>query len=91
MRIVNKHADMSVAALARAVKANGFSMVSLSETARNNALGAIAEALKRHSGAIFAANEADLAAGERDGLPEPIMKRLRFDDKKLLEAVTGIA
>ncbi|MDR2355144.1 MAG: glutamate-5-semialdehyde dehydrogenase [Clostridiales Family XIII bacterium] len=91
MRIANRHPDMGLAALARAVKADSFRMVSLSNTVRNEALGAIAKALRLHRDEIFAANEADLAAGTRDGLPEPIMKRLRFDGEKLRETAAGIA
>jgi glutamate-5-semialdehyde dehydrogenase len=79
-----------MAALARAVKADSFQMASLSASARNGALGAIAEALVRHSDAIFAANDADLAAGAQSGLPDPIMKRLRFDAGKLRDAAAGV-
>jgi glutamate-5-semialdehyde dehydrogenase len=79
------------AALARAVKADSFRMASLSESERNGALDAIAKALVLLRAAIFAANEADLAAGTRDGLPDPIMKRLRFDEGKLRNAAAGIA
>jgi glutamate-5-semialdehyde dehydrogenase len=91
MDALNTHFGTDAAALARAVKADSFRMAALSETVRNGALGAIAKALRLHSDAIFAANEADLAAGERDGLPGPILKRLRFDDKKLRETEAGIA
>jgi glutamate-5-semialdehyde dehydrogenase len=82
--------NIGVAALARAVKSDSFLMASLSETVRNNALDAIAKALVRNGGAIFAANDEDIAAGTREGLPEPIMKRLRFDDNKLRDAAMGI-
>jgi glutamate-5-semialdehyde dehydrogenase len=91
MNHTENNSNAGAAALARAVKADSFLMASISEAARNGALDAIAKALVLHGDAIFAANEADLATGERDGLPDPILKRLRFDDKKLRDAAAGIA
>jgi glutamate-5-semialdehyde dehydrogenase len=82
--------DGGVAALARAVKADGFRMASLSASVRAGALAAIADALCLRSEAIFAANDEDIAAGVQNGLPDPIMKRLRFDAGKLRDAAAGI-
>jgi glutamate-5-semialdehyde dehydrogenase len=88
---MSNNPNIGAAARARAVKADSFHMASLSETARNSALDAIARALAGHSAEIFAANDADLAAGARDALPDPIMKRLRFDEGKLRDVIAGVA
>jgi len=39
---------------------------------------------------ITAANMEDIAAGEQAGLPEPILKRLLFDEKKLSDTLEGV-
>jgi glutamate-5-semialdehyde dehydrogenase len=88
---MNRNSDIGVAGRARAVKADSFRMAALSGDTRNGALRAVAEALGSRSAEIFAANEEDLAAGTRNGLPEPLMKRLVFDGHKLRDAVSGIA
>jgi len=65
-------------------------MAGLSVGVRNAALRAAAEALSAHREEIFAANRADLARAEQDGVSAPVMKRLRFDEHKLSDAIAGI-
>ncbi|MDR3296368.1 MAG: glutamate-5-semialdehyde dehydrogenase [Clostridiales Family XIII bacterium] len=84
-------APRGIAALARKVKSDSFQMASLSEDLRNKALAMISDALVENKAAIFAANEADLAAGTEIGLPGPVMKRLKFDEAKLRDAAEGLA
>ena len=57
---------------------------------RNNALKLMADALKRHSKEIFAANEADMKKADEEGLASPLKKRLLFDEKKLLAVQKGL-
>ncbi|MEI6875073.1 MAG: aldehyde dehydrogenase family protein, partial [Spirochaetota bacterium] len=57
---------------------------------RNAALASIAAALRAGTVAIETANEADLADARRDALASPLLKRLRFDAAKVLEAVRGL-
>ena len=73
------------------MKADSFNMASLPLVVRNAALTAIGEALSTNRDAIFAANREDLANAERDNLPGPIIGRLKFDELKLSDAVSGIA
>jgi len=61
-----------------------------SEQVRNDALKAAAEALLTNKSQIFAANEADLERSRNENLAEPLIKRLKFDDKKLVTVVDGI-
>ena len=57
---------------------------------RNNALVLMAEALAKHSEAIYAANQADLQQAAKDGLAAPLVKRLLFDEKKLRAVQAGL-
>jgi glutamate-5-semialdehyde dehydrogenase len=57
---------------------------------RNNALILMADALKRRSKDIFAANEADMKKADEEGLASPLKKRLLFDEKKLFAVQKGL-
>ncbi|MCR5417928.1 MAG: glutamate-5-semialdehyde dehydrogenase [Lachnospiraceae bacterium] len=57
---------------------------------RNRALEAVAKALGNHADEIFAQNKIDLAKAEEDGVPAPVVKRLKFDDNKLRDVQSGI-
>lgn len=58
--------------------------------ARNGALLAMAAALKAHQDDIFAANDADVAQAQRDGLALPLLKRLTFREEKLAAVIAGL-
>lgn len=57
---------------------------------RNRALLAVAEALAANKEKIFAANREDLERSEKEGIPGPVLKRLKFDEGKLRDVVNGI-
>ena len=57
---------------------------------RNEALRLAAEALKEHSGKIFAANREDLARADEAGIAPAVKKRLKFDEHKLHDCLAGI-
>jgi len=76
--------------LAARAKTDSPGLAASSIETRNLALKKVAELLSHHREDIFTANKADLAASEREGLPLPIIKRLRFDEHKLTEVVDGI-
>jgi len=58
--------------------------------AKNTALKTIAEALEKNKNLIFEANLRDLQAAKSDNLPDPIIKRLKFDEEKLNSVISGI-
>ncbi len=58
---------------------------------RNNALKEISKALENNAEAIFAANRVDLDNAEANSLPEPVIKRLKFNSDKLRSVLDGIA
>lgn len=57
---------------------------------KNKALADIADALKERSSEIFEANKIDLDLAEKDGIAAPLYKRLKFDEGKLSDVVSGI-
>ncbi len=65
-------------------------MADLDGAAKNNALSAIADALLKNKEKIIAANTNDLKRSEEEKLAAPLLKRLKFDEKKLMDVVEGI-
>lgn len=65
-------------------------MAALSGEVKNNALLKISEALLANSNKIIEANQHDLERSEKDNLASPLLKRLKFDEKKLNDVVEGI-
>jgi len=57
---------------------------------KNKALLEIAKAIESRSGDIVEANRKDLAAAAKNGLAEPLLKRLTFDEKKIAEVCMGV-
>lgn len=57
---------------------------------RNAALKKIAEALAAKKAEIFKANKQDIERSEKEGIASPLIKRLKFDEKKLVSVVEGI-
>ncbi|MDD2295678.1 MAG: glutamate-5-semialdehyde dehydrogenase [Eubacteriales bacterium] len=76
--------------LARDVKLFSVNLASSKETLRNEALRAIKNALWSERDAIYNENRIDLDAGSQSGLPDSILKRLRFDEAKLRTVLDGI-
>ena len=81
---------MDIKTLAQQAKDAAITLAALDGSVKDKALAAIAEALLAHKETIFAANRQDLARSEKEGLAAPLMKRLKFDDKKLATVVAGI-
>ena len=57
---------------------------------RNGALKNVAKALESKKAEIFAANREDIARSEKEGIAMPLIKRLKFDEKKLRDVIDGI-
>lgn len=57
---------------------------------RNSALSLACESLKEHAQQIFEANAVDLKSAEILGIPDSIVKRLRFDEHKLEDCIRGL-
>ena len=57
---------------------------------RNKALELIAENLKAHKEEIFCENKRDLEEVEKNGISPAVVKRLKFDEGKLSDVLSGI-
>ncbi len=57
---------------------------------KNKALAAVAERLYENRKAIFEANDKDVERSQAENLPTPLIKRLKFDEKKLHDVIDGI-
>ncbi len=57
---------------------------------RNLALDYIAVALEQHKSEIFEANKQDMAYAENNGVAQATQKRLKYDEKKLQDSISGV-
>jgi len=81
---------MNIQNLAQTAKKASITLAAVDTKTKNNALEAIAVALDKHRNEIETANKIDLQACENTNLAAPLLKRLKFDDKKISEAIDGI-
>ena len=81
---------MNIAELAQAAKAASIKLAAEDTETKNKALAEIAKALQEKSAQIIAANKGDLAKAEADNLTAPLLKRLKFDEKKIADVAAGI-
>ena len=72
------------------VKLSAPLLAGMPEEKRNQALASVAEALMAHKDEIFAANAADMEQAKEEGIPAPVLKRLKFDEGKLQDVTAGI-
>lgn len=76
--------------IAREAREASYSTATLTGQQKNRALQRVALALQEEKERIFAANRRDLARAEEEQIAAPLVKRLKFDQKKLDGVVTGI-
>jgi glutamate-5-semialdehyde dehydrogenase len=81
---------MDIAQLAKAARAASIKLAAIDTNTKNKALSQIAEALRDNSAQIIAANEEDLEKARSENLSAPLLKRLKFDEKKIADVVSGI-
>ena len=81
---------MTTLDLAKTAKAASIALATADSPVKNDALQAVADALRTERAAIIAANQKDVAAAEAQGLDAPLLKRLTFDESKLEGVIAGI-
>lgn len=81
---------MGIQQTAAAAKQAAIQLAAVSTEMKNRALAEIAGDLEANADAIVAANEKDLMHAEQERLASPLLKRLRFDQNKIAEAVDGL-
>lgn len=82
--------SLAINEFARQVKDASIELAAMSAEQKNRALRQIAGALVERRAEIIKANREDLARSERENLPEPLLKRLSFDEAKIADVVEGI-
>ena len=80
----------SIKDIAERSKEASYQLQNVSSETKNKALAAIAKELVRRKQEIFAANKADVENAKKTGLSAVLVKRLRFDQQKLDEALRSI-
>ena len=78
---------MTLQEMARRARDASIALATMSRDAKDTALEAVASALESHSSEIVDANRTDLARSENEGLAPVLLKRLKFDDAKLADAI----
>ena len=81
---------MNVREEARKMKLAAPHMAAMSLEKRNAALEKIIAVLEENREAIFRENALDLQAAEETGVAKSVIKRLKFDEGKLRDAIAGI-
>lgn len=81
---------MSIKEETKKMKESAPFLAASSGEIRNNALAGIRSKLTEHAEDIFAENAKDLEAAERNGVSAAVIKRLKFNEDKLKDAVSGI-
>ncbi len=81
---------MSITDTCRNVKSAAIKLAACTTDLKNGALLRIADELLNHKEEIFRANQKDLKGSEAENLPLPLLKRLKFDESKLNDVISGI-
>lgn len=81
---------MNMKEAAASMKQDSSQMAALSAEVRNAALLAVKDALLANQDRIFAANKEDMDAAETAGISTAVKKRLKFDEHKLQDVISGI-
>ena len=68
----------------------GIQLSATDTQTRNSALLAIARAMAENQERIIKANQLDYKKSQEEGLAQPLLKRLTFDQKKIQEIIDGI-
>jgi len=82
--------ELAMNELAGRVKEAAIKMAGAGTELKNRALAEIAAALAGRQEEIIRANQEDLQRSEKENLPAPLLKRLKFDAAKIRDAVDGI-
>ncbi len=76
--------------LARRVKESSIKLAAAGTEVKNKALARVAESLHTRKNEIIIANREDLQRSEQENLSAPLLKRLKFDEAKITDAIEGI-
>jgi glutamate-5-semialdehyde dehydrogenase len=80
----------SIADTCRAAKRAARALAQLDTAVKDAALEAVAAALLARAEEVLAANELDMQAGERDGIGDALLDRLRLDGERLAAIAAAV-
>ena len=80
----------AVETMARNARAASYKLSQLSTQTKNEILQAMAAELRARTPEIVTANGLDLEAGTLKGLSQPMLERLKLDEKKVEAIASGI-
>ncbi|MFB0553917.1 MAG: glutamate-5-semialdehyde dehydrogenase [Phycisphaerae bacterium] len=81
---------MNIFEIAAAARSASLKLAVSRTDVKNNALAEIGKALKQNSNEIVSANKEDLVTAEKNNLAGPLLKRLKFDEGKIVDVCAGI-
>lgn len=81
---------MNIIDYAKKAKNASLLLAAIDTARKNDYLAMLANALKAHEDDIIKANREDIARSETEGISAPLLKRLKFDEAKIAEAVSGL-
>lgn len=81
---------MSMVEAAKKAREASIQLAAMSTESKNNALVAIISALETHIEEVKAANALDITNSEKEQIAVPLIKRLKFDEKKVSDVNEGI-
>lgn len=76
--------------MAQKAKQASIALFGITTEMKNEALALIAKRLDENREAIFKANNEDIDRSIKEGLADPLIKRLKFDESKLIGVLDGI-
>lgn len=81
---------MNIQQMAQKAKTASIRLAATDGASRDNALALITTALRENQSEITAANQRDLNKAQAEHLSAPLLKRLKFDESKILETCQGL-
>lgn len=81
---------MDIRQMAEKARGAAWTLAATGADERNAALAHMAQLLAAEKEAVFAANHADVARAEAEGLAQPLLKRLVFGEEKLRQTIAGL-
>jgi len=82
--------EMTIQDLAKQAKLASVKLAAATSDAKNNALKEIIAELENRKAEILAANKEDMTRSEQQNLGAPLLKRLKYDEAKIQESISGL-
>jgi len=81
---------MEITDTAALIKQAAYALAAAAPETKNRALEEIARVLREHSADLIRANTGDMARAEREHLAAPLLKRLKFNERKINDLCKSI-